>query len=219
MSGVDLFPATFTVAPAAVVVGAVITKIGSYRWAVWTGWILATLGYGLQYLLDVHTSTVAWVFITLIAGTGTGMLYPSLTFAMQAATANKDQAYGVSLFTFFRAAGQAVGVAVGGSIFQNNVKRQILKHPSIAAHASEYALDATVLVEIIKAMPDSLPKTDLIQSYADALKIVWATMAGLSGAALIASLWTQHFSLDRVLETDQGFKHEEKDDNAEEGGH
>lgn len=102
MTGVDLFPATFTVAPAAILVGLAIGKLAAYRWAVWTGWILATLGYGLQYLLDVHTTTVEWVFITLVAGIGTGMLYPSLTFAIQAATPNKDQAYAVSLFTFFR---------------------------------------------------------------------------------------------------------------------
>lgn len=102
MSGVDLFPATFTVAPAAIIVGATIGKIGKYRWAVWAGWTMATLGYGLQYLLDVHTSTVAWVFISLVAGIGTGMLYPSLTFAIQASVSNQDQAYGVSLFTFFR---------------------------------------------------------------------------------------------------------------------
>ena len=142
-------------------------------------------------------------------------LYPSLTFAIQAATPNKDQAYAVSLFTFFRAAGQAVGVAIGGSIFQNSVKREILKHASISAHASEYAADATVLVGIIKAMPQSLAKKDLIQSYADALKIVWMTMAVLSATALIASLWTQHFSLDRELETDQGFKHGEKNNDVE----
>lgn len=102
MTGVDLFPATFTVAPAAILVGLAIGKLQAYRWAVWAGWTLATLGYGLQYMLDVHTSTVEWVFITLVAGIGTGMLYPSLTFAIQAATPNKDQAYAVSLFTFFR---------------------------------------------------------------------------------------------------------------------
>ncbi len=102
LSGVDFLPATLTVAPAAVVVGAVIGKVGSYRWAIWAGWSLSTLGYGLQQLLDVHTSTAAWVLITLVTGVGTGMLYPSLTFAIQAATPNKDQAYSVSLFTFFR---------------------------------------------------------------------------------------------------------------------
>jgi hypothetical protein len=55
--------------------------------------------------------------------------------------------------TMVQAAGQAIGVAVGGTIFQNSMKREILKHPSIAARASEWSADSTALVEIIKAMP------------------------------------------------------------------
>ncbi|KAK5697099.1 hypothetical protein LTR17_024005 [Elasticomyces elasticus] len=38
MSAVDLFPGTFTVAPAAIVVGILISKFGVFRWAIWTGW-------------------------------------------------------------------------------------------------------------------------------------------------------------------------------------
>jgi len=54
-SAIDLFPASFTVAPAAVVVGAVVTKLGRYRWSLWIGWYLATVGYGFMILLDVTT--------------------------------------------------------------------------------------------------------------------------------------------------------------------
>lgn len=216
LSGVDLFPTTFTVAPAAILVGLAVGKFGVYRWAIWTGWFLSTLGYGLQYLLDVNTSTVSWIFITLVGGIGTGMLYPSLTFAIQAATPSKDQAYGVSLFTFFRAAGQAIGVAIGGTIFQNSMKREILKHPSIAAKAVEWSRDSASLVEVIKAMPPSIARTDLVQSYADALKIIWIVCCALSGVALLTSLWIEHFSLEVELETDHGFKHEKAHD-AEQG--
>lgn len=138
------------------------------------------------------------------------MLYPSLTYAIMAATPNRDQAYCVALFTFFRAAGQTIGVAVGGSIFQNRIKSEISKYPLISAHAADWSADATRLVEIIKVMPDGLAKTDLIQSYADALKTVWIVMCALSAVALIVSFWTEHFSLDRALETDHGFKYEEK---------
>ena len=97
-----MFPATFTTAPAAVLVGALIAKIGRYRWAFWMGWTLATLGYGMQHLLDVHRSTAAWVCINTVTGIGAGMLYPSLEIALQAATPNKDQAYAVSLISLFR---------------------------------------------------------------------------------------------------------------------
>ena len=146
------------------------------------------------------------------------MLYPSLTFAIMAATPNRDQAYCVALFTFFRAAGQTIGVAVGGSIFQNRIKTEILGYPSIASHAAEWSTDATQLVEIIKVMPDGIAKSDLIQSYADALRTVWIVACALSAVALLVSLWTEHFSLDRELETDHGFKYEQRLTKAAGGG-
>jgi hypothetical protein len=83
MAGVAVFPQTFTVAPASVAVGIIGTVTGRFRWAVWSGWVLMTLGMGLMYLLDVHTSTVKWVFINLVAGLGAGMLFPSMSYGVQ----------------------------------------------------------------------------------------------------------------------------------------
>lgn len=210
LTGVDLFPTTFTVAPAAIIVGILIGKFGTYRWAIWVGWFLTTLGTGIRVLLDVETPTVSWIFINLVGGVGTGMLYPSLTFALQAATSNKDQAYGVALFTFFRGAGQAIGVAVGGAIFENAIKTKIASHASIASHAVEWSADSSALVQVIKGMPSGAARADVVQSYADALKVVWTVMTALSAVALVTSLFTNHFDLNRKLETDQAFVHEQK---------
>lgn len=206
-SGIDLFPTSFATAPAAVIVGALVTKLGKYRWSVWCGWYLATLGFGLMILFDVNTSKACWVIVTLIMGFGTGMLATGLMFAIQAATPAKDQAYAVSLFTFFRAAGQCIGVAVGGTIFQNSIKHQIGTHAFIAQHAAQWSTDATQLDELLRMMPEGQGKTDLMQSYADALKNVWMLACALSGVGLLASLWTRHHSLDVVLDTEQGIEH------------
>ncbi|GAB7351797.1 hypothetical protein MBLNU459_g2370t1 [Dothideomycetes sp. NU459] len=205
ISGVAMFPATFTVAPAAICVGIAVTKTGNYRWAIWGGWFFATLGSGLQILLDVHTSIPAYIFINLVSGIGTGMLFPANMFGVQAATPNGDLGPAVSLFTFFRTFGQAVGVAIGGVIFQNQIRQKILSHPLIAGHATEWAADASALVQVIKQMEAGQEKDQLLQSYADALKIVWAVLCGLAFLGLVTSLATRHFSLDRELVTDQGF--------------
>ena len=61
-------------------------------------------------------------------------------------------------------------------------------------------------------MPPSQAKTDLVQSYADALRVIWAVMCALSGVALIASLWTEGIDLNRELETDHGFMHQDSKD-------
>ena len=67
-TGIAGLPETFTVAPAAIVTGIVISKTGRYRWAIWSGWATTTLGMGLLCLLDVCTLVAKWVFINLIPG-------------------------------------------------------------------------------------------------------------------------------------------------------
>jgi hypothetical protein len=46
-SGVAIFPFTFTVAPAVVIVGLIITRTSCYQLSLWIGWFLITFGMGL----------------------------------------------------------------------------------------------------------------------------------------------------------------------------
>ena len=208
LAGVSLFPETFTVAPASMIVGILITITGRYRWAIWSGWLLTTLGTGVLYLMDRDTKTVEWIFLNLVTGLGLGMLFPSMAFAIQASQHNQDLAFAVAMFSFFRAFGQAIGVAVGGTVFQNQMKAKLLSYPELAGVAEEYSRDASSLVQIIKAMqkPEQMGmKRDLQEAYANSLKVVWVTMCGLAGGAMVASFWTQGLDMNQPLETDHGF--------------
>lgn len=206
MAGVAIMPQTFTVAPASVAVGIIVSKTGRFRWALWGGWTLTVLGLGLMYLLDVHTPTVSWIFIDLVAGLGTGALFPSLGFAIQASASNEDTAIAVAMFSFFRALGQTFGIVIGGVIFQNSLKSQISKYPALVNLAGGYVKDAVALVQVINRMSDGELKTQLAQSYADALKNVWLAMCVFAAAGLFTSLWCQGLSLDRELVTEQGLR-------------
>lgn len=209
-------PETLTVAPASVVCGIIVSITGRYRWAVWSGWFLTTLGMGLLILLDVNTKTVAWIFINLVAGLGTGLLFPAMAFAIQASSDNANMAFAVAMFSFFRAFGQGLGVAIGGTIFQNQVRKEMEKFPELVPRAAELAKDAASLVQVIKSMPKDLPmRANIVSSYASALQIVWAVLCGLAGVALIASLFTEGLSLDRDLVTEHGYQHEEKVEDQE----
>ena len=205
VSGIALFPETFTVAPAAGITGFLITKTGHYRWAIWSGWVLAVVGNGLLYLLDVDTSITAWIFINLVSGLGLGLLFPSMAFSIQASTSNKDLAFAVAMYSFFRAFGQAIGVAIGGTIFQNTMKIKLTAYPLLAGNANEYSKDAAALVQIIRTMEDGLMKTQLTQGYMDSLKVVFITTCGLAAVGLLSSLLVRGLDLNRALETEQGF--------------
>jgi len=193
------------VAPASVVVGLLVSITGRFRWALWLGWTLTVLGMGVLVLLDVDTPTVSWIFITLVSGLGTGILFPSMAYAIQASSTDADMAYAVSMFSFFRAFGQAFGVAIGGVIFQNALKTEIAKHAVLKAMAGDYAADAVALVQVIKMMPRGMEgREELLISYAAALKVVWKAMIGFGAVGLVTSFATEGLSLDRELRTEHG---------------
>ncbi|KAF9692315.1 hypothetical protein EKO04_009600 [Ascochyta lentis] len=209
LTGVAMFPWTFTVAPASIATGIAIAVTGHYRWANRAGWFLTTLGMGLLLLLKVNTTTVSWVFLQLVGGIGTGLLFPAMALAVQASATAKDQAYAANMFSFFRAFGQTLGVAIGGVIFQNQMKRKMLTYPLLADLASDYSKDAAGLVEIIKAMPPGQMKDQLKESYTDALRYIWIVMLAFGAMALVGSWFIKAYDMNTALETEHGFKNEE----------
>lgn len=210
IAGVALFPATFTVAPMAVLTGFFIAKTAAYRWAIWSGWTISVLGLGLLVLLDVDTTIPQWIFIDLVSGIGLGIIFPAVQFQLQAASTNKDMAFAVALFVFFRSFGQAVGVAIGGVIFQNEMLRNLKKYPAFAAQAGDLANDAAALVEIIKHTPAGQGKRDLRTAYTDSLRTVYIVMTALAAACLISSLFIKAYNMNVAHETEQGLIVEKK---------
>jgi hypothetical protein len=170
------------------------------------GWALTALGCGLIILLETHSTTVEWIFINLIGGVGTGMLFPAMAITVQAAANSQDQAYAANIFTFLRAFGQTIGVAIGGVIFQNRMKKKMLTYPLLVDIADEYSKNAASLVEVIKTLPEGNMKSQLKESYADALKYIWIVMTILACAAFVSSAFTKAYPLDRALESEHRFE-------------
>lgn len=218
LAGVALFPQTFTVAPAAMAVGFAIAHTGRYRWALWTGWALTTLGLGLLVLLDVDTSVPAWVFLNLVPGIGTGILFPSMGMAVQAASSAADQAAAVTMFAFLRSLGQTLGVAVGGVVFQNQIRERLLAVPALAPSAKALASDASRLVEVIRGMPPGEERELLRAAYVFGLRRVWIVMGALAAVGLVVSFFVEGLPLDQALSTEQGFRGEVRVGDAEKDG-
>lgn len=112
ISGIALFPETFTVAPSGVIVGLLISRTGQYS---------ATVD---DFAITVATSTCLQGF------------------------------------------GQSIGAAIGGVIFQNRMKSNLLHYPVLRSLANKYSGEAASAVELIRGMHGRV-KEDLKQAYAD----------------------------------------------------
>ncbi|PMD57931.1 MFS general substrate transporter [Hyaloscypha bicolor E] len=213
-SGVAIFPFTFTVAPAAVVVGVVIAKTGRYRPSIWIGWFLTTFGMGVLIYLKQSTNVPSWIFLSLVAGTGTGMLFSAQGFAAQCSVSNVDLPFAGATYSFFRAFGQTFGVAISGVIFQNSFKTKILGTP-YASHAIEWSRDASAFVQVVKMWSregeQGVVRQAVVNAYVESLRMVWIVMCIFAGVIFVASLvWIDEISLTRELETEQGFRYDGK---------
>lgn len=216
IAGVALFPETFTVAPLAIVTGCLVSKTGKYRWAILSGFALTTLGVFLNLHLDIDTSIPAWIFLTTVSGIGLGMLFGSMEFAVQAASSDEDQAFAVATFSFFRTFGQAIGVAVGGVVFQNQMMKNLRGSKYFAAEARELAKDAAALVQVIKDTADSEQKLELQLAYMRSLRTIFIVLGAISFASFLLSFFIKDYDMDRALTGHQGFK-EKQSPRDEEG--
>ena len=163
-------------------------------WALWTGWIFTVLGMGLLHFQDLHTPTPGWVFLNLVPGIGTGVLFAGIDIAIPAAADTIDMGYAVAFLTFFRTFGQSI--AVGGCIFQNALQKEMQAYPILAPLAAKFSQDAMGLVQMIKLMDGGLVKTQLIQAYADSIKTLWLPMCGMAIVGLLSNFMVKQFSLD-----------------------
>jgi len=198
IAGLAAFPETFTVAPAAIVSGLMISKTGTYQWALRSGWGLITLGMGLLCILNETTPTVAWILINLVPGAALGMLVPAGGTAIQAATDSEDSAHSISMFYIIRGCGQTLGVAVGGNIFRYQLS-DILGVGSVAPEATVEGL-----LRILRNLRDNGEEDkELIRGIVQALMMVWAAGCALSGIMALASFWMKSYSLDRKLKAEE----------------
>lgn len=190
ITGVALFPAILTVAPVAVITGFCITATGRYRWAIWGGWALSTLGFGLLCLLRVDTSIPAWTFLDLVSGIRLGMVIPAVAFAVQTSAAPQLVPLAITLSTFFRSFGQSLGVAIGGAIFENRVKMALSAYPHLTELASRYSYDSFGVIALLQTT-DEATTYEIRSAYVESLRVVWAVSCAVSGIILVVSLFVK----------------------------
>ncbi|KAL8338583.1 hypothetical protein RB598_007091 [Gaeumannomyces tritici] len=204
VSAVAALPETLTIAPAGMVVGIVAALTGHYRWSITIGWALTTLGCGLLWLLSPDTSVAQWIWLNIPVGLGTGMLFPAMALSIQAACEPEMNGQAAAFFSFLQTFGQAIGVAVSGSIFQNAFRGRLAALPVYAGVADGFSRDATVIVEFIKIMPEGDNKRDLIVAYNEAPRAIWVTSLAFAAICFVLSLTIKGYTLNQDHITDQG---------------
>lgn len=200
-SGINLFPVTCFLLPGSAVVSILISRFGRFRWALYLGWTVTTLGSGLTILMAVRgesIKTAEWVGIFIVFGLGNGIVLTSVNFAIQSIARTEDCARAASMYAFFRTLGMTIGVAVGGTVFQNMMSDKLaqLSQPTDLAHHAE-----GFITQLRTLRRDDPVRQAILLAYNHGFIGVSLVMTAISAVGLLSSLIIKKHSMDKILET------------------
>jgi hypothetical protein len=158
------------------------------------GWFLFVYGIAELALLDAHTSIFGWIWLNIPSGIGMGMLFASLSLATQASAEHRAdcsetermrvKAMAAGLNPFFRALGQAFGIAVGQAAFSNEILKRTGEGNVIG------------LVEKIHHLPaGNVEKLFLVNAFVGGLRVVWWILVALTAFVALLTVLTKDFGL------------------------
>jgi hypothetical protein len=177
--------------------GQIISHVGKYKaWPI-AGCAVTAVGLYLLSRLDVGTSIAESSAYMFVLGAGLGMVMQTLVLAVQNAVPHEELGAATSGLTFFRSMGGAFGVAIFGSVLNNRLDHYVLKNVPSDVLASLGNPSGSTLGRsrsVIDALPE-LAKTGVIQSFADALQVVFLLAVPLAIIAFVLTWFLKEVPL------------------------
>jgi len=185
----------------------------------WLAWVLLTTGTGLNALMKPDSDAGVLYGLRVIAAVGGGFLFQLPIFAVQSTTINDDLGIATAGITFFRSVGQAFGVAIGGTVFQNEFDRYVNQGVADATIPREYLItgaQAAGAYKVIGTFPEHVTAS-YRYVYADSLRTVWYVTTGIAAAGFLVSFLVRNESMDGGQQSKQAFNHQRRE-KKERGG-
>jgi MFS family permease len=128
-SGGFITPMMFSSAIASVICGWLLSRLGGrYRFLSTIGFVIAAVGYFLLSRATTETSYGAAIFNIVLVGFGMGLVFPVHTLAVQNTVSYSVMGTASSLISLLRPIGGVVGLALVGSILNNNFASSFIRN-------------------------------------------------------------------------------------------
>ncbi|KAG0083472.1 hypothetical protein BGZ93_001684 [Podila epicladia] len=175
-SGVELLPFVVLSSAMAVVVGLLMSRWGTYKEFIVSGFALSTIASGLLILFDEDTSKAVVNIVLVLEGVAMGLVVNTTLLGVHAQLANKsDLALSTSLWTFLRTFGGVFGIALGGAFVQSSLS---------SAGAGEYAQNIRAIAELAPEV-----RAPVLRAFVVGLQRYFILMTVISGLGFVASLF------------------------------
>ncbi|KAF1845153.1 major facilitator superfamily MFS_1 [Cucurbitaria berberidis CBS 394.84] len=210
-TGVNFMPFMFLLIPGSAVAGIILSKTGHYRRLHLIGFVLSTIGPGLNTLLTADTHAGIWATFQIIDAVGRAMILPTTLPAALAALTEEDVAAATGVYSFLRSFGYVWGVTIPGIIFNNYFDRNRFKisDPTVREALKGGSAYQFATGPFIHSLP-IVTRTQVFTVYLSALKAVWFAAMAFGASGFIAVALEKHVPLRTSLDTQYGLDAEGK---------
>ncbi|KAH7062485.1 major facilitator superfamily domain-containing protein [Macrophomina phaseolina] len=183
-SGVRNIPYILGIALFTIVSGGTITATGHYLPLIVLGSVLATVGTGLIYTLDVGSPSSEWIGYQAMSGIGSGLIIQVAVIVSQAIVPSVDLSSVTAIILFWQTLSGAIFVSVAQSLFTNKLIESVPKEVPGLDPGLVVATGATELRDVFSdAQIDGV-----IRSYMDGLKDAYALGIALAGMSVLVAV-------------------------------
>jgi len=196
-SGIRMLPYSLGSAIMSVLSGILVARIGSYRFVMWFGWTVTTLGSGIMIMLDNTTNAAEKEVYPFIAALGIGCLFQTPLIAIQAAMPIKDMATSTGAFVFLRTLGGTVGITIGEAIISSVLQQNLRGIQGLTINTSPAALNDNV--RQISSIPDATLRNEVMHAYTQSISKIWLVNTPISAFGLFLVLFIRGYTLKRTI--------------------
>ncbi|KAM3538623.1 hypothetical protein ARSEF1564_008453 [Beauveria bassiana] len=191
VSGVRNLPFIISFTVSTILSGTYVSATGRYQPMLIGGSAVATVGAGLLYMLDIESSTGAWIGYQIIAGLGWGTAFQIPMIAVQGSAPPEDLASATGMLLFFQSIGGAYLVSGSQAAFINQMIGHVIKN---APQIDQGTLVLTGATEIRNRFPVG-QQILVVAGYMSGLKVVFAMCVAATGTATVIGCFTRFSKL------------------------
>jgi len=206
-SGVILLSFVFTCPVCSVLAALSVKKIGLYRPQNLFAWSCAVIGLGIFCTIQVGDPISKPIGLSVLLGVGAGTLGATLIYPVLAPVPVEQQPHASALWVYVRTLASSWGIAIGGTVLQNQVGQHLPESISTilpAGQPVEYA--------IIPLLPsiDPITRQEVQGLFNDALRTIFEVTAAMAAFGLLTVFVSREIPLSRQVNEERTFKEKEK---------
>lgn len=193
-SGIDIIPFMLAAVLASFASGAIVNGTGHYLTYMLVGPAVGAIGAGLLFTIDENTPSARLIGYQIIFGVGLGVAFQLPVMAIQAEYAKKPELIpqASSLLTFFQLLGGVIGIAIAGTIFNNQLVKEL------GAYAGQIPPDILKAVKqsvtVIFQLPQEL-QAPVVHAYVKALDYVFIFCVPVAVLASVFSVLVKNWNM------------------------